>query len=492
MKKIDTYLNDCRISDSVFGEVNYWKACYEAYSDYSISPNEYEYLLENTDAQTQSVAKKLLGIVSPAAIAERIKSYKKKVKPKKVNDEFKIKEYMKDGEKYKTMTVEGQTVQIYELPAESGITGAAACVADFSDGSKRSCVIVSEDFFNLPQNDQKFILYHEFAHLRLHTPDSDILMTDTDIKTMKSIIRDNINQNTDIFARQYDKKTDSYVDKELDNLYKQYTKIYENKLKKSKVPISKLRTEIYNDCKQRINNDKRAKKIKAKFEALLEDTKHIENELKVLERDYNNATSDKQRDQIAAKYNKLSIKYTLLYNKLMMHPGIVLDSHLTAMEVDADRYAASKTGNEIASKTLKSINKNLIKDQTKKVYNDTLKEYKKMFKDQGLSGKIEYLAIKSKLKRNIRKVDKINGIEPGIRADIVNQRAKEEVMMKKRKEEEAKKQNRDRSKLEKIKVSESACSNIIDYCVSLYEADYISENCFDNCLDYLYENVYYD
>ncbi len=308
-----------------------------------------------------------------------ITTVKRKYKMKKLKKEFDMKHIKENGKLVRTITIDGKTIKMYRLgslvstreekQAYSAIGSYATTVKDstglISGPPSEPIILVDNAFFDMNIDLQRFILYHEFGHLRLHLSDSDIMGNEIPDKVKKDILED-------LFVQQWDgtiKREDIYKNPDIKNEFDKYMK--DNNFKKfcndDNITSSKYRERIREYFKKEIKNDKKLKKTIEK---------------------YNNDILKKYKND---QENRDGIKERLDRSANMIY------SHFTPTELEADDFARRKMGNRavkgisklekyssnIANKQIRYQNSSIamINNDTKKAISNLDKEIKNMKKE---------------------------------------------------------------------------------------------------------------
>lgn len=523
--KIDIILNDYRISKLFENVHDTVDSLYGYYMEGVFDIEEYEMLIKEAGdgkmskkvADGWAIAKKYLH-ADVKDIPKMISDAKKQCNMRKLTDEFKIKEILRDGEKIKQIEVEGMKVDIIK----SDKTLAAA-----TDDWGEAMILLNDRFFDLPLNVQRFTLYHEFAHIKLHSfKDPRYTKNIADMTTCKEIVRDVIRQNFPGQSLSYDEGSDTYQESYIQMMYKEMIDDINRAIKNGAIVDnnrSKIRKECldylnknpkyrkymanidkgkkayseykkaYDEYKKSNNHDisdflKRAKdSFNDEFGIDIErddkdDDKYDDDEFDYLEekiiktkkpkslKSVSNTNSSKKKTN--NDFKNAERKYTKAANKASTL------SHLSPMEVEADRYAANKIGaknskkvlanNKLASASVEIELKNHI---NRKGFDD---EYVLSDKKRKILNKVAKPVSKA--------IGAINPLtEPKIREKIIQDREKDRQKAIKNKKAEAKAKKKEAKKQAKVQesVMESIFSNLNNY----YSEGYISESCYNKCVN---------
>lgn len=485
MVNVDIILNNMRVDYDVNSTLSVICEANELYKFGNLSYSEYVFLIESSGDAVMSEMKQKFRLED---IPKVLREIKQKCKMKKLKDEFKWKEFVgSDGKVIKTITIDDCTVEL--IKNTDGVIGAQGTSRDGNGNPIKTFITINDDFFDLPTYMQRFLLYHEFAHGRHHDTGSDFLLTDTDIETMKSIVRDAISQSVGDARNKM--QNGVYVDEEVQRCYEFLSNEYIKRFQSSGMNINTDRTKIIQDCREYIQANKRFQSIIKKDRVIQDKIAKMDKYVSELKRSYDALPDDSPKKQaLGNKLAKANEKYTTMYTAYYRkNPAPIIRSHLTGMEVDADRYAVSKVGAKDSQKALRK----LIDKASKKEFKALAKSYKKEI-DAGDGSVFSKLRAKMDIDKQVRELMKTNKVEPNIRADIIKQRAKDEKAAAKAKEkakrEEEKQQRREVAKLAKLK-KESVLNNKIEKLSDYFLEGYISEDCYDKCMNKIY-SIYYD
>lgn len=522
---IDVILNDYRISELFENVRNTVDVLYEYYMEGFFDIGEYETLVKEAGdgkiskkvADGWAIAKKYLH-ADVKDIPKMISDAKKQCNMRKLTDEFKIKEILRGGKKIKQIEVEGMKVDIIK----SNETLAAATDRDGS-----AMILLNDRFFDLPLNTQRFTLYHEFAHIKLHSfRDESCTKTIADMETCKGIVRDSIRQNCPTAALSYDKNKDEY---NMGNIQKMYEEMINNieKAIKNGAVVDNNRAKIRKECIDYLNKNPKwkkymadvdkGKKAYANYQKKFDDAENERVRSILRDRDEDNYNYDAyinyiddyddeeelintkkpkfgknisnvdknrkvDRDGVEKSTHKLTGDKNELKNAKREYTKaakkVASLSHLSPMEVEADRYAANKIGAKNSKKVFSnnklravSIEKNLSDVVNAKGSNG---EYVLKEKNRKVLNKVIKPASKAIAVFNPNTESKIRG-------EIIQDREKDRQKAIKNKKAEAKAKKKEAKKQAKVQesVMESIFSNLDNY----YSEGYISESCYNKCVN---------
>lgn len=452
---IDVILNDYRISELFENFRDTVDVLYECYMEGFFDIGEYETLVKEAGegkmskkvADGWAIAKKYLH-ADVKDIPKMISDAKKQCNMRKLTDEFKIKEILRDGEKIKQIEVEGMKVDIIK----SDQTLAAA-----TDKGGSAMILINDKFFDLPLNIQRFTLYHEFAHIKLHSfNDERFTKNIADIETCKGIVRDIIRQNFPDLSLSYDKDSDTYNEFSIQIMYKGMIDNI-NKAIKNGAIIDNNRAKIRKECLDYLKKNPKYRKYMT----------NIDKGEKAYS-DYDKKLFSKNRDK--KSYNKELNKAELNFDKAANK--VLSLSHLSPMEVEADRYAANKIG---AKNSKKVLSNNKLTSAAVELELENLINSKKLNEKS-----------RNILNKAVRPASKYIAVltpktEPKMREKIIQDREKDRQKAIKNKKAEAKAKKKEAKKQAKVQesVMESIFSNLNNY----YSEGYISESCYNKCVN---------
>lgn len=331
----------------------------------------YESASDEFNKLTQKVAKILKMDIKD--LPKYITMSKRKYKMKKLKKEFDIKLIKENGKLVRTLTIDGKTVKMYrinklasnedekELYKNIGpFSTTVAALGGLIEGSPGDPIILVDDsFFNSDLDLQRFILYHEFAHVRLHIPSSDILGNDIPKELKQKILEDLfIQANNGRITRDQ-----IHRDGIIKDVFDEYMKCngYKKFCNDDNVTSSKYRTQVRKYFEDKIKNDKKLQKQIKKYSMVI---------------------------------NKNTAKS--INNEIY--------SHYTPMELEADDFARRKMGN----KSIKAINKldkfaKEIKKKNVQVDNTRTNEQIKIYKDIISNAKKENKELMKEINNNKNK-----------------------------------------------------------------------------------------
>lgn len=514
---IDVILNDYRISELFENVRNTVDVLYEYYMEGFFDIGEYETLVKEAGdgkmskkvADGWAIAKKYLH-ADVKDIPKMISDAKKQCNMRKLTDEFKIKEILRDGEKIKQIEVEGIKVDIIK----SDQTLAAA-----TDDDGTAMILINDKFFDLPLNVQRFALYHEFAHIKLHSfKDDRYTKTIADMDTCKEIARDIIRQNFPGPSLSYDKASDTYEESYIQMVYKGMIDDVNRAIKNGAI-IDNNRAKIRKECLDYLNKNPKYRKYMANIDkgkkAYTDYKKSSNNKMSEFlkrasksfddEFGIDNELNDKFDDEFDDDFNYIGEKIiktkkpkfgkttsnadnnkkvtnddfknaTRNYTKAVKKVSPL--SHLSPMEVEADRYAANKIGAKNSKKVLTSnkLAAASIETDLSNLVNA------KGFDDEYKLGEKSRKALNKVIKPASKAIAVLNPkTEPKIREKIIQDREKDRQKAIKNKKAEAKVKKKEAKKQAKVQesVMESIFSNLDNY----YSEGYISESCYNKCVN---------